>query len=135
VKSTRPVVLALALPRLMLRLRFGKPRHPSCTYAALKARYFERLAAGGSAGRFAPSPRVEVDQAAARSRILSELDDVSRALGRSIGEWPDAALDRYQLPHPLLGDLTLREMLFFTLYHHEHHMENVKRRLAGSPAA
>jgi hypothetical protein len=34
------------------------------------------------------------------------------------------------LPHPLLGKLTVREMLFFTLYHQRHHVAVVERRIA-----
>ena len=30
-------------------------------------------------------------------------------------------LDHYLLPHPLLGKITLREMLFFSAYHIQHH--------------
>jgi hypothetical protein len=32
------------------------------------------------------------------------------------------------MPHPLLGKLTVREMLLFTLYHNLHHVQNVARR-------
>ncbi|NBX80802.1 MAG: DinB family protein, partial [Flavobacteriales bacterium] len=38
-------------------------------------------------------------------------------------------LDKYVLPHPLLGKLTLREMLCFTIYHVKHHVEIIKRDL------
>jgi uncharacterized damage-inducible protein DinB len=40
-------------------------------------------------------------------------------------------LDRLRLPHPALGKLTVREMLFFTIYHNIHHVENVVRRLSA----
>ena len=36
--------------------------------------------------------------------------------------WPEPSLDRYQLLHPLLGRLTVREMLEFSVYHHAHHL-------------
>jgi len=31
------------------------------------------------------------------------------------------SVDQYQLPHPVLGKLTIREMLFFTIYHNLRH--------------
>ena len=41
---------------------------------------------------------------------------------------PDTAdLDAVLLPHPLLGKLTVREMLFFTVYHVQHHRALVER--------
>jgi hypothetical protein len=33
--------------------------------------------------------------------------------------------------HPVLGRLPLREMLMFTLFHFEHHRDQVARRLTG----
>ena len=49
---------------------------------------------------------------------------------RAIGKWSEEKLDALQLPHPLLGNLTVREMLLFTLYHQRHHIDVVRRRLS-----
>lgn len=38
-------------------------------------------------------------------------------------------LDKYILPHPLLGKLTIREMMYFTIYHVEHHKKLTERGL------
>jgi hypothetical protein len=126
-KSIRPVAKALRVPRLVLWLRFGAPRRASVTYDALRERYLAKLAGGADAGRFAPSQRVVTDRAA----VLAEHDQANRELRAGIARWKDAALDRYQIPHPVLGKLTVREMLFFTLYHQLHHVDVVKRRLAA----
>jgi len=40
-------------------------------------------------------------------------------------------LDKLILPHPLLGKLTLREMMYFTIYHVQHHQRIVERNLAA----
>ena len=69
--------------------------------------------------------RVERAAELYEQRKLQEAVDELRA---AIARWPDRSLDRYQLPHPLLGKLTLREMLIFTAYHQMHHLEGVKRR-------
>ena len=125
-KSVRPVAKALRLPRLVLRLMFGASGRSSITYDALRERYLGKLAAGGEAGRFAPSARIVTD----RDAILSQQEQANRDLRAAIERWPDAKLDRYQMSHPLLGKLTVREMLFFTLYHQRHHIDVVKRRRA-----
>ena len=125
-KSTRPVVKALGMPRFVLRLMFGKPTRESVTYDALRARYREALAAGGKAGRFAPSQRNETD----RAKIMEHFTSANAGLRKNIARWPDAALDRFLLPHPLLGKLTVREMLFFTLYHQRHHIDVVRARFS-----
>ena len=128
-KSIRPVVKALAMPRILLRFSFGKARRDSMTYDALRSRYDQALAEGGNAGRFAPSQRSESDLEAWRLAITGEFARTNAELRRNIARWRDRKLDRFQLPHPLLGKLTVREMLFFTLYHQRHHIEVVQRHL------
>jgi hypothetical protein len=124
------VTTALKLPRLLLRFKFGKPRRASVEPEELRVRYQGLLDAGGKAGRFAPTPRQASDLESWRAEILAQQADANRALGAAIARWPDAKLDKYQLPHPLLGNLTVREMLYFTLYHQMHHMNVVKRKRA-----
>ena len=129
-KSTRPVVKALNTPKLVLRFSFGKSKRPSVSYEELRTRYRGLLDAGGKAGAFGPSSQTETDLVAWRERILSTYARVSEDLRRSIGRWSEKKLDELQLPHPLLGKLTVREMLMFTLYHQRHHIDVVRRRLS-----
>ncbi|MCB9182399.1 MAG: DinB family protein [Flavobacteriales bacterium] len=51
-------------------------------------------------------------------------------LCKRTSRWSESDLERYLLPHPLLGKLTLREMLYFTLYHVQHHQALVQRDTA-----
>ena len=132
IKSTRPVGKALATPRIMLRLMFGKARRPSMTYDGLRSTYLQKLDEGGKAGRLAPSAQEQPDLEAWRAEIMKNYAGVNRTLRTVLSRWPDKKLDTLQLPHPLLGKLTVREMLFFTLYHLRHHMAVVERRLRES---
>ncbi len=125
-KSIRPVAKAMRLPRILVRVMFGAPRRASVSYEALRERYLGKLADGADAGRFAPSSRVVAD----REAVLAQLEQANRDLRAAIARWPDSALDRHQLPHPILGKLTAREMLFFTLYHLTHHIAVVEKRRA-----
>jgi hypothetical protein len=131
--SMRAVTRGLRMPRLFLRIAFGRSPSPSRPYAAVRDVYRARLAQGASAGRFAPRPRdAAVDSHAERARIMSHHAIAVTALCDVIARWPEPALDARQLPHPLLGPLTVREMLLFTVYHNRHHLENVQRRLASA---
>ena len=127
-KATRPVALAMSLPRIVLRLKFGKGAGTSIPFEQLTVRYDDRLAAGGQAGRYAPGPRAASDLERWRGDIMRESADIQSKLIAATARWRDDSLDRYQLAHPLLGNLTLREMLFFTLYHQLHHIEVVERK-------
>lgn len=131
-QSARPVALALRLPRLALRLLFGRAARPSRSYEQLRSDYRAVLAAGGRAGRFAPAELAPpADPAAWRRGLMRRRSRVLADLAAQAERWSDADLDACRLPHPLLGKLTVREMLLFTLYHEVHHAANVARRRAG----
>jgi DinB superfamily len=134
-KSIGPLARALRLPRVALRVLFGKARKPSRTYAGLRDDYLAMLKAGAGAGSFAPEPASEMPKDARhRVELMTKREDFTRQLWSAIGSWRDQDLDRYVLPHPLLGKLTLREMLCFTLYHNYQHVRNVAERLQSVTA-
>ncbi|HSB53710.1 MAG TPA: DinB family protein [Gemmatimonadales bacterium] len=128
-KSSAPLVTALKLPQLVVRLRFGGRSGPSRTFAQLRELYLGKLAAGGGAGRFAPSqepfPANPVDR---RNEIINGWTAVTVELVNAMNRWSETALDRHQLPHPLLGPLSVREMLAFTVYHSAHHFRRIDER-------
>jgi hypothetical protein len=134
-KSIRPVAKALRMPRLVLWVLFGRARTPSGSYEQVVERYHELLAGGADAGRFAPSDRpLPADLAAAREQVMAEHQRVHADLLSAIARWSEPPLDRCRMPHPLLGKLTVREMLFFTLYHNLHHVQVAERRRAEATA-
>lgn len=133
-KANFPVARALRLPKLVPRLLFGAAPELSRTFGKLREDYRARLAAGGQAGRFAPSDKpLPQDLAAWRQEIGAVYERSVTDWITASHRWSEKDLDRVRLPHPLLGKLTVREMLFFTLYHNAHHTAIVARRLEGSP--
>lgn len=135
-KSNRPVLRALKTPKILLFFRFGAGMRESQSYSEVRERYLGRLAAGVTAGRFAPRPLGSSDQnEEQRGSIMAALDQVSADLTNAASRWGEWQLDRFRLPHPALGRLTVREMLFFTLYHNFHHVQNVMRRTGYLPAS
>jgi len=51
---------------------------------------------------------------------------MSRALQK---KWKEPQPDAYIAPHPLLGKITLRELVYFTIYHTGHHQEGIRKVL------
>jgi len=134
-KSTFPLVRALSLPRPLLFVLFGPRRGASRTFPTVREVYRTRLAAGASAGRFAPTPRpIPADREAWRTQVMTSWRGAHEALVARLAGWPESALDRYRLPHPLLGKLSVREILFFTLYHNAHHLRLVASRVSARVA-
>lgn len=134
-KSAAPLVMALGLPRWLVRFRFGVPTRASRSYDEVRDVYLQKLAAGATAGRFTPSPEAQPGNLTARRQeILSDWARATTGLQNAIAKWPEDALDRHQLPHPLLGPLTVREMLAFTVYHTSHHLNRIAERQASTHA-
>ncbi len=120
IKSVLPLNQAFLLPKFVYRLKFGKPNRPPRDFAALVARYKEKLAGGGQApSRFVP-PVVALGQ---KHLLIEKFSKEYQILANKTLKWKEADLDAYLLPHPLLGKVTVREMLFFTVYHIVHHLE------------
>jgi len=126
IRSAGPVNLAFGLPGFVLRLLFGKTNRPSRSYDGLVEKYQSKLKDGGKApGRFIPPP-VRVDQ---REQLIQKLESIVNSIVKRSEKYTEEQLDKLLLPHPLLGKLTFREMLYFTIYHVQHHHKQVINNL------
>jgi len=120
--SVKPLNLAFRLPKFAL-LFFGKPNRPIRTQDELVRKYLSKLDAGGRAGSaFVPELK-QVD----KRLLIQSFENENKRFINSLTKWSEEDLDRYLLPHPLLGKLYLREMLYFTIYHTQHHLRAIKR--------
>ncbi len=127
VKSVKAVADAMVMPKLALRGLFGTAKG-SGSYAEVKDRYLEALADGAVAsGRFVPKGPAEAEAEMSRSRALAGWQRAGDSLVAAVGKWHERDLDKYRLPHPVLGKISVREMLCFTHYHDLHHVEIVRR--------
>jgi len=113
----RPINLALALPKWIPVLLFSRSKNGSRSYEALVTAYQSKLLSGGKA----PFPYVPGNASFVKDKQLDRLKKlVERLVGRLL-TFEENELDSILLPHPLLGKLTVRELLYFALYHVGHH--------------
>ncbi len=124
IQSTKPLNMALRLPRLVLRLKFGLATGAGESLEGVSARYEGVLADGGKAGGAFIPPPIELE---AKPHLLETLGREGTKLVEVVGKWRESDLDKYVLPHPLLGNLSIRDMLFFTYHHMGHHLETLER--------
>ncbi len=131
ISATKPVVMALRLPHFLPRLLFGKSNAPSRHYENIVQLYHDILAGGAQAsGKYAPKPiPIPSDPVNFHRTKVAILTATIQSLAKALEPWSEQELDRLQLPHPLLGKLTVREMLFFTLYHLGYHATNVQKKI------
>ena len=125
-KSVKPVTMALGLPKMAMRVLIGTSNRPSKDYDGLVAKYHEALAKGGKApSTFVPGPVAYKD----KDMLVRKLKTNITKLVSSLDRYSEHDLDTYLLPHPLIGRLTLREMLYFAIYHSEHHYKMTLKNL------
>lgn len=116
--SVSPLTKALRLPRFVLKMIFGKANRPSRDYDPLVEKYHDKLAKGGTASRRFIPKQVNPEQ---QILLKNKLSGIVEQLCKTVNRYSELELDHYILPHPLLGKITIREMLYFTIYHVEHH--------------
>lgn len=126
IRSVSPVNMAMGLPKFILKWRFGTANRPSKTYEQLVEKYQHKLLEGGRASaRFTP-PFIRADQ---KKNLVHKLQKLIQALCNKTNSHSEESLDTYILPHPLLGKITLREMLYFTAHHVVHHGSLIQKGL------
>jgi len=131
VKSARPLTIALRLPKFIIGLKWGKSNRPSKQYHEVRKLYQSHLARGAQAGKYAPEfvevPGAQDDAERMQADVLHKWNKVNKSLLAALERWPEMYLDKYFLPHPILGKITVREMIMFTIYHNVHHLAKVQK--------
>lgn len=123
IRAARPVNMAMRLPKFLPRLLFGKPNRVGYTYNEVIKKYQHKLQEGAKAsGPYIP-PIAELNK---KEKILANFLRQKDNLLSVLAKWSEGDLDAYLLPHPIVGKLTVREMLFFTVYHIRHHLSSLK---------
>ena len=121
--SGKPVANGLKTPKLVL-VAFGRSKNGSRSYDELVAAYKQKLAEGGKATpKFVPKEEQTLD----KKEMLLTWQKTNHFFGKNLEAWSEKELDRYRMPHPLLGKLTVREMLMFTIYHTHYHLDVMKK--------
>ncbi len=123
-RAVSTLSLALLLPKQVFGLLFGKANRPSKDYEGLVAKYRQKLSEGGKAhGRYLPA----IIPFHKRNDSAAALQKSVIAVCKRLNAFNETQLDTYILPHPLMGKITMREMMYFTIYHAEHHLRILQR--------
>ena len=127
--SARALKKAMKMPKIMLRTTFGtKNERPEKTYGEVVKKYRSKLAEGLVAATNPPGTRFAPSGAGTKPKgeILDKFKSEMSELKAITGKWKEEQLTKYLLPHPLLGKMTVREMLYFTVFHTKHHYDVVR---------
>ncbi len=124
INSIKPLNQLFILPKFVLTVWVGKPNRTSRSYESLVEKYTEKLKTNNpTINRFGPSK----DKNRTKQELLKLLEKQYENFAKKLEtNWTDETLENYLIPHPLLGKLTVKEMVMFTIYHTEHHIMAIK---------
>jgi hypothetical protein len=130
--SVKPFARLLNFPAARVEKLFGTTSAGSMTSVELVAKYEARLRAGlraEGAPAFTPaSYKIPADAGDdIQGYLITTWDKTNQQLIAALPNWSEANLDTYQVPHPALGDLTLREMCIFTVFHNRLHAADIQQ--------
>ncbi|MCB1157399.1 MAG: DinB family protein, partial [Leptospiraceae bacterium] len=115
------------VPRFIF-LIFGKVEAPRDFQTLL----FEYIGSGKvvQLGPFAPGRIVAENERKKIGDLLERWEKVNQELLEVVKSLPEEELDTYSLPHPSMGMMSLREVLYLLIIHPIHHTYKVEQKLA-----
>lgn len=108
-------------PKFVSKL-FGETKEGSRSYESISLLYQNGLVPGiVSPERFVPD-MISLDD---KEKTLIDFMHKVGLLADTLDLYAEEELDQYLIPHPLLGLITLREMMHFYTYHAAHHINRI----------
>ncbi|MCW3124161.1 MAG: hypothetical protein JWQ38_3653, partial [Flavipsychrobacter sp.] len=131
VLCVKPLVQVFGMDTQVIAEAFGQTDEKGRTYEILLNDNTTKLKEGGKAPeRYVPeatSPGQSADLCGVLTKLVQELSS-------KIELFSEDELDSLLIPHPLLGKISLREMLYNAIYHVTHHQLQTEQNLARMTA-
>lgn len=97
------------------------------TYEEVINSYLAALQKAASAGFLRNNPFAAKPESDDKDKEIATFLQATQELREAIYDWSEAELDTKGMQHPLLGLLSTREILFFMIYHDQHHLQGVQK--------
>jgi uncharacterized damage-inducible protein DinB len=130
IKVASAVSSALKISPFILKWKFGKPNRSIRSYEQMHTKFTSALASVGGKAKAPATFKSEEDKLFNKEEMLKHWSSTLAKFDQRINKWSDKNLDKVLLPHPMLGKMMVREMLYFTHIHTRHHLVSLKRKVA-----
>ncbi|MFN8286652.1 MAG: DinB family protein [Chitinophagales bacterium] len=121
--SAKMTTMAYTLPKFVPALLYGKTKDGSRTYQQVVDFYLGKLNDGAKANGVYVPAKTDYNKQRVIESLTKYRDKMVNAVDKG---WNEEQLDTYRIAHPVLGKLTARELLYFTIYHNGHHAKTIK---------
>jgi hypothetical protein len=130
IKVASAVSNALKVSPFILKWKFGKPNRSIRSYDEMLAKFTNALVSVGGKAKAPAKFKSEEDKLLNKEEMFNHWSSTLAKFDQRVQKWSDKNLDKVLLPHPLLGKMMVREMLYFTHIHTKHHVVSLKRKVA-----
>lgn len=116
---------ALSYPRFFLKYKFGVCNRPTRDNNTIVERYQQKLKENqDKAANF--NKKLKKPLQKNRERLLNRLQIQNKKLQYKVKRISNLNLDTLVIPHPLMGKMTIREIVMWTAHHTAHHTNILK---------
>lgn len=123
IKSVSPINLGLILPKKVLKWKYGTTDRSEMNFDQLRELYIDKLEKGAKATKpYIPEPVLK----SRKNELIRKYQSEKEKLIKALEKWDEDIISQIVAPHPILGNLTIRELMFFTIYHTYHHLNSMK---------
>lgn len=116
---------ALSYPKFILKYKFGTCNRPIRNYKDVAKNYQQKLIDNQDRARIF-NQKLKQLSINERENLLTKFQIQQKKLQYKTKKIKDKNLDTLVIPHPLMGKMTIREIIMWTAHHTEHHTETLK---------
>jgi len=126
IKVLKIVNIRFSLHKPILHILYGVNKNETRSFPQLQTLYKNALEGG------AKSPSIYIPKPVlfeSKNHLIQKHATLNQLFIDKLNKHTEIELDRYRLPHPILGKVTLGELASFTSFHTLHHYELLKFKL------
>lgn len=118
----KPLVKVYGMQKKVIKENFGSTNLSNKSYQGVMDEYLEKLNTGGKAPQqYVPGNNKKEE----RNELIEMLTSLIEELNFNVNTCEETELETLLVPHPLLGKITLKEMLYNAIYHVQHHQAQI----------
>ena len=129
IKVASSVCSGLKVSPFILKWKFGRPNRPLRSYEEILHKFTTALASVGGKAVAPAAFEVAEGKTFDKEDMLRHWESTLNKFDqRILHKWSDKNLDKVLLPHPFLGKMMVREFLYFTHIHTQHHRKSLQTK-------
>ena len=117
---------ALSYPRFFLKYKFGTCNRAPRDYNTVVKKYQQKLLEHQERAT-AFNKKLKKPTLKERAHLLTKLQIQQKKLQYKTNRTSETNLDNLVIPHPLMGKMTLREIIMWSAYHTEHNTKTLQK--------